>query len=40
MVDPYGFDLRDYEIIYHGETLSNGDLKILNILLISKKVEC
>jgi MULE transposase domain/SWIM zinc finger len=24
-VDPYGSDLGDYEVIHHGETLSNGD---------------
>jgi SWIM zinc finger len=27
MVDPYGSDRGDYEIIHHGETLPNGDFK-------------
>jgi hypothetical protein len=27
MVDPYGSDQRDYEVIHHGETIPNGDFK-------------
>jgi predicted RNA-binding protein len=33
---PYGSDRGNYKVIHHGETLPNGDFKILNTLSTSQ----